>query len=147
MHGLKPLQKTVCLFAIVIVCAFYYQRPFYHHLYVLLLICGIFNHGLEDHEKKMTNVIHAFDVTLAHFTCFYTLCDAYESILIRVTVSNIVMLYVFEHLWVAYADYLHMMIHVHLVVSMVLFLSTVPSVLTVPAVPGDFAIPVEPLVY
>ena len=54
---MKFLQMSVCMFATIVVTCFYTRNYFYHHLYLLMVIFGILNHGLERKNDNSKNKI------------------------------------------------------------------------------------------
>ena len=91
----KLLQISCCLFSTVILSAYYTNNYVYHHLYLLLLIFGIFNHGLERKNDNSKNIIHNIDRTLSKITFFYTLYDTYNYLLIRIILFYVFIICIF----------------------------------------------------
>lgn len=120
---MKPLQFSVAFFSVVIVSAYHTEHIIYHHLYVALLVFGLLNHGLSYEQKVLSNHVHFIDVTLAHVTFCYTLYEGYNSILIVVSVIDVAILYLLEHVFTKYTEFIHMSIHLHIVITMVVYLN------------------------
>ena len=99
---IKLLQISSCLFSTVIIAAYYTQSYIYHHLYLLLLILGIFNHGLERKNDNSKNIIHNIDRTLAKFTFLYTLYDTYNYLLVRIILFYVLIIYFLEYKYSKY---------------------------------------------
>lgn len=53
---IKLLQISSCLFSTIILSSYYTNNYIYHHLYLILLILGIFNHGLERKNYGKNNI-------------------------------------------------------------------------------------------
>ena len=114
----KLLQISCCLFSTVILSAYYTNNYIYHHLYLLLLIFGIFNHGLERKNDNSKNIIHNIDRTLAKITYFYTFYDSYNYLLIRIILLYVFIIYYLEYRYANYDLYLHFIIHLHIILCM-----------------------------
>jgi hypothetical protein len=118
----KLLQISCCLFSTVILSAYYTNNYIYHHLYLLLLIFGIFNHGLERKNDNSKNIIHNIDRTLAKITYFYTFYDSYNYLLIRIILLYVFIIYYLEYRYANYDLYLHFIIHLHIILCMNIYL-------------------------
>jgi hypothetical protein len=118
----KLLQMSCCLFSTVILSAYYTNNYIYHHLYLLLLIFGIFNHGLERKNDNSKNIIHNIDRTLAKITFFYTMYDTYNYLLIRIILFYVFIIYFLEYRYSKYDLYLHFIIHLHIILCMNIYL-------------------------
>ena len=118
----KLLQISCCLFSTVILSAYYTNNYVYHHLYLLLLIFGIFNHGLDRKNDNSKNIIHNIDRTLAKITFFYTLYDTYNYLLIRIILLYVLIIYFLEYRYSKYDLHLHFIIHLHVILCMNIFL-------------------------
>jgi hypothetical protein len=115
---MKFLQISVCMFATIVVTCFYTRNYFYHHLYLLMVIFGILNHGLERKNDNSKNIIHIIDTSLAHFAFFYC---GYESIHVRymnISLFNIFVLFLLEYKFPKHDHILHFFIHLQTTISM-----------------------------
>jgi hypothetical protein len=119
---IKLLQISCCLFSTVIISAYYTNNYIYHHLYLLLLIFGIFNHGLERKNDNSKNIIHNIDRTLAKITFLYTLYDTYNYLMIRIILFYVFIIYFLEYRYSKYDLYLHFIIHLHIIFCMNIYL-------------------------
>ena len=118
----KLLQISSCLFSTIVISAYYVNNYIYHHLYLLLLILGIFNHGLERKNDNSKNIIHNIDRVVAKITFFYTLYDTYNYILFRIMLTNVSIIYLLEYKYLKYDLYLHFIIHLHIIFFMNVYL-------------------------
>jgi hypothetical protein len=119
---MKLLQISSCLFSTVIIAAYYTKNNIYHHLYLLLLIFGIFNHGLERKNDNSKNIIHNIDRTVAKITFFYTLYDTYNYLLVRIILFYVLIIYFLEYKYSKYDLQLHFIIHLHIILCMNIYL-------------------------
>ncbi len=119
---IKLLQISSCLFSTVVLSAYYTNNYIYHHLYLLLLIFGILNHGLERKNDNSRNIIHNIDRVIAKFTFFYTFYDTYNLILIRIILIYNLIIYFLEYRYSKYDLHLHFIIHLHIILCMNIYL-------------------------
>ncbi len=119
---MKLLQISSCLFSTIIISAYYTNNYIYHHLYLILLILGIFNHGLERKNDNSKNIIHNIDRTMAKITYLYTLYDTYNYILIRIILFYVLLIYFLEYKYSKYDLYLHFIIHLHIIFCMNIYM-------------------------
>ena len=119
---IKLLQISSCLFSTIIIASYYTHSYIYHHLYLLLLILGIFNHGLERKNDNSKNIIHNIDRTLAKITFLYTLYDTYNYLLIRIILFYVLIIYFLEYKYSKYDLQLHFIIHLHIIFCMNIYL-------------------------
>jgi len=127
---MKPLQISVSFFSTIVVTCYYTRNPFYHHLYMLMIIFGILNHELEREKDNSKNIIHIIDTFLAHLAFVCTLYDSYNYTFMNISLFNTFMFFVLEYMYPEYDQILHMMIHAHTVVSMniyFIYLNNTPS--------------------
>lgn len=115
---MKPLQISVSFFSTIVVTCYYTSNPFYHHLYMLMIIFGIMNHELDRKKDNSKNIIHVIDTFLAHLAFGCTLYDSYKYLFMNISLFNIFMFFVLEYMYPKYDHILHIMIHAHTVVSM-----------------------------
>jgi len=118
----KLLQISSCLFSTVVLSAYYADNYIYHHLYLLLLILGIFNHGLERKNDNSKNIIHNIDRFVAKVTFFYTMYDTYYYLLFRIMLLYVSVIYLLEYKYSRYDLYLHFIIHLHIILCMNIYL-------------------------
>jgi hypothetical protein len=121
------LHLTSCLFATVVIHAFYAHHELYHHLFLLVTICSIARY-LTDNWW-----LHLLDAVAAHAACLAVLLDVEtpkDRPWIVVFPWAVVALWVSEQLLPAYANTLHAILHVNTVVGMHVYLCPyTPSIL------------------
>jgi hypothetical protein len=115
---IKLLQISSCLFSTVVLSAYYTNNYIYHHLYLLLLIFGILNHGLERKNDNSRNIIHNIDRVIAKITFLYTFYETYNLILIKIILIYNLIIYFLEYRYSKYDLYLHFIIHLHIILCM-----------------------------
>ena len=115
---IKLLQISSCLFSTVVLSAYYTNNYIYHHLYLLLLIFGILNHGLERKNDNSRNIIHNIDRVIAKFTFLYTFYETYNLILIKIILIYNLIIYFLEYRYSKYDLHLHFIIHLHIILCM-----------------------------
>lgn len=119
---IKLLQISSCLFSTVVLSAYYTNNYIYHHLYLLLLIFGILNHGLERKNDNSRNIIHNIDRVIAKFTFLYTFYETYNLILIKIILIYNLIIYFLEYRYSKYDLHLHFIIHLHIILCMNIYL-------------------------
>ena len=115
---MKFLQMSVCMFATIVVTCFYTRNYFYHHLYLLMVIFGILNHGLVRKNDNSKNIIHIIDTSLAHFAFFYCGYDSIHVRYMNISLFNIFVLFLIEYNFPKYDHILHFFIHLQTTISM-----------------------------
>jgi hypothetical protein len=115
---MKPLQVSVSFFSTIVVTCYYTHNPFYHHLYMLMIIFGIFNHELDRKKDNSKNIIHIIDTFLAHLAFVCILWDSYKYLFMNISLFNTFMFFALEYIYPEYDQILHMLIHMHTVFSM-----------------------------
>ena len=91
---MKFLQLSVTsMFSSIVITCYYTRNYFYHHLYLLLIILGILNHGLERKNDNSKNIIHIIDTTMACFAYVYSGYDSFHLFFMNVSLINIFILF------------------------------------------------------
>ena len=109
------------MFATIVINCYYTRNHFYHHLYLLILVFGILNHGLERKNDNSKNAIHIIDTALAHFCFLYSGYDTIHVGFMNVSLFNIFLLFLLEHKYPRYDHILHFFIHLQTTISMNIF--------------------------
>lgn len=112
---MKILQISCSLFSTIVVSAYYTNSTVYHHLYLVLVVCGIFNHGLERKNDNSRNIIHNIDRIFAKSTFLYTLYESYNHLFMTISLLNVSILYLLEYKYPQYDTLLHLLIHIYII--------------------------------
>jgi len=116
---MKFLQLSVTsMFSSIVITCYYTRNYFYHHLYVLLIILGILNHGLERQKDNSKNIIHIIDTTMACFAFCYSGYDSFHLLFMNISLINIFIFFILEYAYPKYDHILHFLIHLQTAISM-----------------------------
>ncbi len=116
---MKFLQLSVTsMFSSIVITCYYTRNYFYHHLYLLLIILGILNHGLERKNDNSKNIIHIIDTTMACFAFFYSGYDSFHLFFMNVSLFNIFIFFILEYFYPKCDHILHFLIHLQTAISM-----------------------------
>jgi hypothetical protein len=116
---MKFLQiSVITMFSPIMITCYYTRNYFYHHIYMLLIIFGILNHGLERKNNNGKNVIHIIDTTIACFAFFYSRYDSFHLFFMNVSFINIFIFFILEYIYPKYDHILHFLIHLQTAISM-----------------------------
>ena len=116
---MKFLQLSVTsMFSSIVITCYYTRNYFYHHLYLLLIILGILNHGLERKNDNSKNIIHIIDTTMACFAFFYSGYDSFHLLFMNISLINIFIFFILEYIYPKCDHILHFLIHLQTAISM-----------------------------